>query len=245
MYKKRVLIFGASSDLGQELIKSLIKRNNVFIVAQYNKNSDFFNNYKNHKNIFLIKSNLKDKTECKSLCSKIIKKTSKIDSIIFFNGKISCTKIWTKISEKELNEDLQINFLSVFFSMQFLHSYLNKSAKIVFLSTSSATHGGGDRSFIYGWAKLSLLYLTKSFSKYFAKKKITVNSISPGFINTKFHKNNKRQWSKKNSIKRAEFNLLKKSGNPEQIAQLINLIILSNSNFINAQNIKIDGGEYV
>jgi 3-oxoacyl-[acyl-carrier protein] reductase len=245
MYKKKILIFGASSDLGQELIKSLIKKNDILIVGQYNKNSDFYKNYKNYKNIYLIKSNLKDKASCKTLCNKIIKKISKIDSVIFFNGKISSTKIWTKITEKEMNKDLQINFLSVLFSMQCLHSYLNKNGKVVFLSTSSATHGGGDSSFVYGWAKLSLLYLTKSFSKYFAKKKITVNSISPGFINTKFHKNNKKKWSLKNNKKRAEFNLLKKSGTPEQIAQVINLMILSDSNFINAQNIKIDGGEYV
>jgi hypothetical protein len=45
--------------------------------------------------------------------------------------------------------------------------------------------------------------------------------------------------------KRAQFNLLKKAGTTKQIAEAINLMILSDNNFINAENIKIDGGEYV
>jgi len=244
MYKK-ILIFGASSDLGQELIKSLIVKKDTFIVGHYNENSNFYHNYKNYKNIFLIKSDLRNKKACKILCNKIIKKISKIDSIIFFNGRISSTKIWTELTEKEINKDLQINFLSIFYSMQFLYKFLNLKAKIVFLSTSSATHGGGDSSFVYGWAKLSLLYLTKSFARFFSKKSITVNSISPGFINTKFHKNNKNNWNTKKNKKRAQFNLLKKAGTTKQIAEAINLMILSDNNFINAENIKIDGGEYV
>jgi 3-oxoacyl-[acyl-carrier protein] reductase len=244
MYKK-ILIFGASSDLGQELIKSLIEKKDTFIVGHYNTNSNFYNNYKNHKNIFLIKSDLRNKIACHVLCNKIIKKISKIDSVIFLNGRISSTKIWTKLTEKEINKDLQINFLSIFYSMQFLYKFLNLKAKIVFLSTSSATHGGGDSSFVYGWAKLSLLYLTKSFAKYFAKKRITVNSISPGFINTKFHRNNKKNWNPKKNKERAQSNLLKKAGTAKQIVEAINLMILSDNNFINAENIKIDGGEYV
>ena len=82
--------------------------------------------------------------------------------------------------------------------------------KIVLTSTSSALHGGGEKSLAYGISKSGIISLAKALARFGAKNDIIVNTIAPGFIKTRFHtkvmKRNKNQL--KERLKFIKLNVL-------------------------------------
>ena len=74
-----------------------------------------------------------------------------------------------------------------------------------------------------------------------AKKKIRANSVSPGFTKTSFFKSFKKDKKKLYSwtLSRIPQN---RWGESKEISELIYFLISENSNYINGENIKIDGG---
>jgi len=74
-----------------------------------------------------------------------------------------------------------------------------------------------------------------------AKKKIRVNSISPGFVKSSYEKNFKKKLSKfyKYTLQRTP---LGRWGECDEVADLILFLLSNNSNYITGNNIFIDGG---
>ena len=100
---------------------------------------------------------------------------------------------------------------------------------------------GFDELSSYGSSKGALISLTKCFAVEMAKKKIRANSVSPGFTKTSFFKSFKKDKKKLYSwtLSRIPQN---RWGESKEISELIYFLISENSNYINGENINIDGG---
>ena len=96
----------------------------------------------------------------------------------------------------------------------------------------------GDRksSEIYSATKAGIIQLTKYFSNYMSNSNINVNCISPGGVENKNKqtKNFIRRYSQKNPSKRM--------AKVEEISSLILFLLSEKSDYINGENIVIDGG---
>ena len=91
-------------------------------------------------------------------------------------------------------------------------------------------------SLVYNVSKAAVNALSNSLVKYFADRKITVNSICPGFINTPYHQGRSKESFQKINSKIA----LHRFGEASEIASLCMEII--NNQYINGANIDINGG---
>ena len=109
------------------------------------------------------------------------------------------------------------------------------------MNTASSEHGGGESNFGYGLAKHSVGYTIKYLAKYYTSFNILSNCVSPGLIETKFHKRIKR--TVKQIQKRAAMVRLGRPGTPQAVADLIYHITFKNS-FISGENFKIDGADF-
>tara|TARA_X000000950_G_scaffold246698_1_gene304447 strand:+ start:1131 stop:1406 length:276 start_codon:yes stop_codon:yes gene_type:complete len=85
-----------------------------------------------------------------------------------------------------------------------------------------------------------LLSLTRSLALDFAKFKIRVNSISPGYIKTDMTK--KSFKSKKKSNKRINRMMLNRWGKPNDLFGLVEYLISKKSSYTTGQDFVIDGG---
>ena len=86
--------------------------------------------------------------------------------------------------------------------------------------------------------------MTKGLARFGAKKKIIVNAVAPGYINTKFH--TKTMGRTKNELKkRAKLSKLNRPGTPEEVANLINFLLSDQNNYITGEVIPIDGGDWI
>ena len=246
--KKKMLILGASSDMGLALIEELNLKNYI-IGAHCNKGkkrlTNFFKKKKASKDFKIIQKNLYNQKSCKDLVNQFIKWSKGIDILVQLTGNVSSVTPWENLKEKDWNNDIAINLGSPFFVSQTIFKYMKKNGgKIVLMSTASAKHGGGNTTMAYGVSKAGVEALTKGMAREGAKYNILVNAIAPGLINTRFHKD-KLGRNKAEMKKRANLSKLKRIGSPKEIAKLINLLISETSSYTTGEILTVSGGDWI
>jgi 3-oxoacyl-[acyl-carrier protein] reductase len=241
---QRILITGASGDIGKALIDKLSETNCV-IGAQYFQTGIEGNEGKKGA-VQPFKADCTKKEDICNLVDLFYKKFGGIDVLVHLVGGISSPVHWRELSTEDWNYDLNVNLTSGFNLIQAAYQYLCKSpsGKIVLTSTASVKKGGGAMSLAYGVAKAGVESLTKFFARDMAEYGVLVNCIAPGFIDTKFH----TMRMKRTSLEldnRATFVPLKRPGTPEEIAKLISFLISEDNTFITGEIIRIDGGDFI
>ena len=89
-------------------------------------------------------------------------------------------------------------------------------------------------------SKNIILNLSKSLALDLSKKKIRVNTISPGYIKTRM--TNKSYNNKKRYKLIKSRTILNRWGKPEEIAKPVIFLLSSGSSYINGSDIIVDGG---
>ncbi len=231
MKSKIAILTGSTGDIGYSILKILLKNNYKAIVTYNNKKK--IRRISNLKNVFPFKVDLSKIKDIENFTKKIKTKFPKIDAIIN-NAGILIEKKIENIRPAEWDHLMNVNLKAPFFIIQYLIKRLNYGSSIINVS-SVGGQIGGTKSIHYATSKAGLISLSKSFSKILSNKRIRVNSISPGYINTRMHAN-------KDKKKISKIIPLKKFGSTEDVANLVLFIISDKSKYINGANINIDGG---
>ena len=113
----------------------------------------------------------------------------------------------------------------------------SKQGSIVFIGSAVAHYGGAGKSF-YGASKSALYGFIRSISKELGRANIRVNSISPGYIETKLTEH----FSAEELDKTVSAISLRRGGKAEEVAGVINFLLSEDSGYITGEDIKIDGG---
>ena len=245
---KKILLLGASSDMGLALLDRMNLSKFTLGAHCYKGEKRIINWIKlNGKkaNIKIMKKNLKDQKSCYALVEEYIKWSGGIDLLVQLNGNISSVVYWDQLKERDWKNDIAINLGAPFFVAQKVFKHMRKKGgKIVFMSTASAGHGGGNNTMGYGIAKAGLEALTKGMAREGGKYNILVNAIAPGLIKTRFHKERAGRTSFEIK-KRANLSRLKRIGEPSEIAAVINHLISDDVNYITGETISVSGGDWI
>ena len=128
---------------------------------------------------------------------------------------------------------INVNLTEPFFLVQ--KTKMNDNGRIIFISSILAEIPHSI-SISYPVTKAAINALVKNLVKHFAERKITVNAVAPGFIDTDWHKNKSEEVMKKITDRIA----LGWFGNVENVSSLVMEII--NNDYINGQILTVDGG---
>jgi len=149
--KKKIVLFGGSSDLALDLCQKLSDSFNIINVSSSSTNL-------NHKNIKEVKLN---KYSEKELLKFLLSLSKKDEHIFLFMNGITDSKAFYKIDSEEISRIIKVNFeLPVLITNLIVKNFILKKTKYVYFSSSRALLG--DRG-------ISLYSSTKSALKYFAK----------------------------------------------------------------------------
>lgn len=156
------------------------------------------------------------------------------------NAGISHHNSLEKTSEDELDTLYQVNFKSVFFLTQKLLPLMKDGGRIVNLSSGLSRiiiPGNGP----YGALKAAVEALTRYQAKEFGPRRITVNTVAPGAIQTDFSGGMVRDNPDVNR-QVANMTALGRAGVPDDIGPMIASLLSDDNRWVNAQRIEVSGG---
>ncbi len=226
------IVIGASSGIGEKIIKSLSKDDEV--LAIYNKKKPQIN-FKPSKKIFFQKINFLKTNNYEKIFSKYKKKLKKITCINL--AAITLDKMLPNVSENELKKVFYVNIFSNILISRSLVQYMiqEKWGRFIHFSSTKALKGDVGIS-IYSSSKSSLIGFSNSLSKEYGRYNITSNIVSLGYFDSPL-------WNRLKNKKKQE--LLKevplsKTGKVNDITKTIKFI--KSTNYLNGATIKLDGG---
>ena len=150
---------------------------------------------------------------------------------------ISQIKLFTDLTDEDINNMIDINLKSVFYVTQegVKNMIQNKEGCIINMSSIWGITGGSCEVH-YSATKAGIIGMTKALAKELGPSNIRVNAIAPGLIMTDMNKELSEE-----EIKDVEAEIpLMKIGMPEDIADCVYMLI--KNEYITGEVIKIDGG---
>ena len=227
----KVLILGASSDIGIEVVKLFLK-NNYVIDAHYCKN---ISKLKKYKNLKIIKSNFFSENE-KNILKKFSSNYSIIINLIGYVDSQSFQNFKTLSLFNSLRTNTIMPFLIIRKSISFMKK--NKFGRVLNSSSIGVKFGGAINNFIYSFSKHGNEFIPQFFKK-IANFNIFYNTLRIGLSNTKIHSRIKN----KNLQERVLMVPTKKMAEPASIAKYIFFLSTEENSFITNEILSFSGGE--
>ena len=137
-------------------------------------------------NFIGIKGDVTNLSDLENIFKKTADKFGKIDVLVVNAGGIvdgMPMATINDVTEENYDRYMELNLKSAYFTVQKSLSYLNNGASIILIG-SSAAHRAVPGMAIYGAAKAAIISLAKGLSLDLLSRKIRVNALSPGSIDT-------------------------------------------------------------
>ena len=132
-----------------------------------------------------------------------------------------------------------LNLTSVFLVCKEVLPHMPDGGAIVNFTSQAARDGGGPGAIAYAAAKAGVLTFTRGLAKELGPRKIRVNAVSPGMINTTFH----NTFTKAEVRQRvAGMTPLGREGEAHEVADLVAYLASGNASFVNGESVEINGG---
>lgn len=244
---KIVVITGATGGIGSQITKDFIDAKAIVVCLIRNENK--FNELKKSAEadnlditrLHYVCCNLSDYEEIKNAVAQITDTFSRIDVLVHCAGYTE-EQPFALFNEKQISELFDINLKSpVLLTHAVLKTmYRQNSGSIIFISSASTIKKG--RGIVaYASAKAGLETFTRTLAQEVGRKKIRVNCIRPGVIETGMSS----AVIYRNSEKIIEFTSLGRTGKPNEISNVV-LFIASEktASYLTGECITIDGGMY-
>lgn len=238
MSKNIILITGASSDIGQEVIKKFINDKNILITT-YNKNKVKIE--KNSKGtIIKFKLDLLNEKKVLEFIKNLSKKKLIPNKLIHIASDPLKMSSFTDLKWSDYEKNLNIQIKSFFLILKYILPTMKKNnyGKILAILSSVTLGQPPGHMSSYVTTKYALLGFLRSLAAEYSKHKICINSISPGMINTKFLSRIPGKIFELNSQK-VPFG---RSVEIRDIIPAIEFLMSDKSSFVTGENLPITGG---
>jgi 3-oxoacyl-[acyl-carrier protein] reductase len=240
MSKNIILIVGASSDIGLDLIKSLDEE--CLILAHYNSSDDKLLELskKIDNKMIMLKADLSKDSEIISMLDDIENNYGIPNKIIHLAAPKFENIRFKDIGWDSFQNDIDISLKSIILILnRFLPKLAKqKEGKVVIMLSSVVMNIPPKALTQYTTVKYALLGLVKSLASEYADKNIQINSISPSMVETKFLENINEKFVELGAYNHP----LKRNAIVEDITPIIKMLISNESDYINGINIPITGG---
>ncbi|EAQ43020.1 SDR family NAD(P)-dependent oxidoreductase [Polaribacter sp. MED152] len=185
-----------------------------------------------------------DENAVTSNITKIGEKYGKIDVLVNNAGGLGGRSRFEEMTTDFYRFVMALNLDSTFFASRAAIPFLKKSdnPSIINYTSNAGWNAGGPGAGIYGTSKAAVHAITRALAKDLAEYQIRVNAVSPGTIDTDFHKQIKstkpevfKSWA--NNI------MLGRLGQPEDVAGVVAFLASKDAAFITAETIQVGGGQ--
>lgn len=181
---------------------------------------------------------VRDAAACAAFTDKLIERTGQVDLLVNNAGVIR-DNVLGLLEEEDVRVVLETNVMGTFNMTRTIvpHMISQRRGKIVNISSVSGEKGGRGQT-NYAASKGAINALTRSLAVELASRKITVNAVAPGVIETEMSRA-VRERAGDAVISRI---LLRRIGRPEEVAYAVWFLSSKYADYITGQILHVDGG---
>ncbi len=239
---KTVVISGATRGIGKAITEGFLQ-SGARVIGIYAGNTEAADSFyeKNRQfssSLELIKCDVSQEDEVTSLF-KMIEENYEALEILVNNAGIRQDAFLALMRTEQWQQVIDINLTGTYLMAKqaVLLMMKNKYGRIINI-TSPVAHLGFPGQANYAASKAGQVALTKSLAKEVARKKITVNCVSPGFISTDFIKD----LPKEQLTAYKKMVPMRRFGTPEEVADAVLFLAGTRADYITGTVLDISGG---
>ena len=237
---KKILVTGATGGIGKALVQKFVSlEGNVLATGTKTEKLDALK--KEFPNINVLKFDISDHSKIEEFIENVSSQLVGLD-ILVNNAGINMDNLSLRMKDEEWKKVIDLNLGSTFFLCKYgIKKMLkNKYGRIVNI-TSIVGHTGNLGQSNYAASKAAIIGMSKSLAIEYAKKNITINCVSPGFIQSKMTDGIVE------SIKAVLTSRIpmSKLGKGEDVANTVAFLSSDAASYITGQTIHVNGGMYM
>lgn len=240
--RRVALVTGASRGIGRAVAKALV-RDGLFVIANYLSNETAAQNTQaelGEENSALLPFDVSNEQAVDAAIKHIGEKYGRLD-VLINNAAVAIDGLLLRVKTEDWNKVLQTNLSSAFYLCRAASRWLlraKESGRIVNL-TSVVGEMGNAGQVSYVTAKAGLIGLTRTLSRELASRGITVNAVSPGFIETDMTAQHVVGEARQKLIAQIP---LGRIGNADDVAEAVAFLASMRASYITGQVIRVNGG---
>jgi 3-oxoacyl-[acyl-carrier protein] reductase len=239
--KQVALVTGASRGIGRAIAERLAQDGFLVIgTATTDNGAESISSYlgENGKGLKLDVANPESIAEV----IQLVTDEFGTPSVLVNNAGITRDNLLMRMKDEEWDDIIATNLTSVFrMSKAVLRGMMKaKSGRIINISSVVGSTGNAGQA-NYAAAKAGMVGFAKSMAKEVGSRNITINTVSPGFIDTDMTK------ELSDDIKNTLLSSipLSRLGKPEEIAHAVSFLASAGAAYITGENIHVNGGMFM
>lgn len=242
--EKNIIVTGARRGIGRSVVE-VLARNGANVWACARKKDDIFEEEmsglaeKYRKNIWPVYFDTTCEAEIKTAVAAIRKQKKSIDALVNVAGVVDESTSFAMTSMEKMRQVFDVNFWGVTLLTQYISRIMVRQNYGSIINISSiAGIDGEPAQYEYASSKAAVIGAVKQLSRELGKNNIRVNAIAPGIINTQMGA--QIEDGLKDYILSKV--IMKRTGEPEEIANVVAFLASDLSSYMTGQVIRVDGG---
>ena len=239
---KIAVITGGNSGIGLAAAKRLVTEGAyVFITGRRQKELDLAVS-EIGKNVMGIQSDVSNLADIDRIYTTVKDQKGSLD-ILFANAGIAQFAPLEEISEEHFDKIFGINVKGLLFTVQKLLPIFQEGGSII-LNASIGSSKGVEKTSVYSATKAAVRSFARTWTVDLRHRKIRVNAISPGPIDTPIFSNLMQNEEQSEQFKKNIVNTVPmgRMGTPDEIAKVVSFLASDDSSYITGIELFVDGG---
>ena len=237
---KKILITGATGGIGAELVKKFSSLGgNVLGTGTKTEKLDIIK--KQYPSVRVKKFDISEHSRIEEFVDDVSLELGGID-ILVNNAGINMDNLSLRMKNEEWSKVINVNLTSTFLLSKYSIKKMmkNKFGRVVNI-TSVVAHTGNTGQANYAASKAAIIGMSKSLAIEYAKKNITVNCVSPGFIVSDMTMN----IADKVKLYLTSRIPMGKLGTGEDVSNSVAFLSSEQASYITGETIHVNGGMYM
>ena len=237
---KKILITGASGGIGGELVKKFVSLGGN-VMGSGTKADKLDKIKKLYPSIKVKKFDMSEHSRIEEFIDNVVLELGGLD-ILINNAGTNLDNLSLRMKEEEWKKVIDVNLTATFLLSKYSIKKMlkNKFGRVVNI-TSIVGHTGNVGQANYAASKAGIIGMSKSLAIEYARKNITVNCVSPGFIVSDMTMN----IADKVKLYLTSTIPMGKLGTGEDVSNCAAFLSSSLASYITGETIHVNGGMYM
>jgi len=234
------IVTGGTRGIGKSIVEGFLKAGARIIIASNEAATEQFNqdNSEFAENIDIQMCDVAKYEDAEKFFEYVDKKYEGFE-ILVNNAGIRKDAVLAMMKESEWHDVLDVNLSGIFYMCKFaVMSLMRKRYGRIISITSPSGKYGFEGQANYAASKAGLVALTRSLSKEVARRGITANCVSPGFIATELIQDLPQEL-RDTYISQVPF---KRFGKPEEVAACVLFLASKEASYVSGATLEVTGG---